>query len=306
MGKVYITPRSITQNGHPSLKKLEKAGLELIYAKPGIQPTEQEQLTVLPDCVAYLAGIEPISEKVLKVAKKLKIISRNGVGVENVDLAAAKRLGIDVKIAPGTNAQGVAELAIGMMFNAARVIPASNSLMKQEIWQRNIGFELEGKTLGVIGCGNIGKRTIMMAIGINMKVLGYDPIQDNQFRPSPRFRFVSLRELLNTSDVISLHCPPSEKPIIDLNSINQMKEGVIIINTARAALVDETDVLNGLNSGKIKAYATDVYAKEPPKLSALLSHKHVICTPHIGGYTVESIDRAMDTAVMNILTKLNL
>jgi D-3-phosphoglycerate dehydrogenase len=219
MGKVYITPRSITQNGHPSLKKLEKAGLELIYAKPGIQPTEQDQLKILPECVAYLAGIEPISEKVLKVAKKLKIISRNGVGVENIDLKAARRLDIEVKIAPGANAQGVAELAIGLLFSAARVIPASNSLLKQEIWQRSMGSELEGKTLGVIGCGNIGKHTIMMAIGINMRVLGYDPNKDNQFRPSPRFRFVSLQELLTTSDFISLHCPPSEKPIIDLNSI---------------------------------------------------------------------------------------
>jgi phosphoglycerate dehydrogenase-like enzyme len=306
MGKVYITPRSITQNGHPSLKKLENAGLELIYAKPGIQPTEQEQLKILPECVAYLAGIEPISEKVLKVAKKLKIISRNGVGVENVDLEAAKRLCIEIKIAPGSNAQGVAELAIALMFSTARVIPVSNSLMKKEIWQRSMGFELEGKTLGVIGCGNIGKHTIMMALGINMRVLGYDPNRDNQFRPSPRFKFVTLHELLTTSDFISLHCPPSEKPIIDLNSINRMKEGVIIINTARAALIDETAMLNGLDSGKVRAYATDVYENEPPNLSALLSHERVICTPHIGGYTVESIDRAMDTAVMNILTKLEL
>ena len=306
MGKVYITPRSITQNGHHSLKKLENAGLELIYAKPGIQPTEKEQLKILPECVAYLAGIEPISEKVLKVAKKLKIISRNGVGVENVDLEAAKRLSIEVKIAPGANAQGVAELAIALMFSTARIIPISNSLMKQEIWQRSMGFELEEKTLGVIGCGNIGKRTVMMALGINMRVLGYDPNKDNQFCPSPRFKFVALQELLTTSDFISLHCPPSITPIIDMNSINQMKEGVSIINTARAALVDEMAMLDGLNSGKIRAYATDVYDKEPPNLGALLSHERVICTPHIGGYTVESIDRAMDIAVLNILTKLKL
>jgi D-3-phosphoglycerate dehydrogenase len=306
MEKVYVTPRSITKNGHPSLAKLEKAGLKIIFAKPGIQPTEQEQLEILPDCIAYLAGIESIGERVLKAAKKLKIISRNGVGVENIDLKAAKRLHIDVMVAAGSNAQGVAELTIGMMFNAARAIPLSNSLMKQGKWQRTMGSELEGRTLGVIGCGNIGKRTITMALGLNMQVIGYDIFEDKNFRPSPRFRFTSLRELLKKSDFISVHCPPREKPIIDETAIEEMREGGILINTARAAVVDEQAVLNALNSGKMRVYAVDVYNEEPPKIDALLSHKNVICTPHIGGYTNESIDRAMETAVNNILTKLNL
>ncbi|MFW9949082.1 MAG: phosphoglycerate dehydrogenase [Candidatus Thorarchaeota archaeon] len=306
MGKVYITPRSITKNGHPSLKKLENAGLSLIFAKPGIQPTEQDQLDILPECVAYLAGIEPISEKVLKVAKKLRVISRNGVGVENIDIEAAKRLNIEVMIAASSNAQGVAELAISMMFCTARSVSLSNSLMKLGKWERNMGFELEGKTLGVIGCGNIGKRTIRLAIGLNMKVIGYDLYEDTSFHPSSKFRFSTFEELLKESDIISLHCPPSETPLINNNTLAIMKNGVILINTARAAVVNERAVLDALNSGKLRAYATDVYNEEPPKIDALLSHEKVICTPHIGAYTIESIDRAMEIAVSNILVKLNL
>jgi phosphoglycerate dehydrogenase-like enzyme len=306
MDKVYVTPRSITKDGHPSLFKLEKAGLKLILAKPGIQPTEQEQLEILPECIAYLAGIEPINEKVLKIAKKLKVISRNGVGIENIDLKAAKRLGIDIMIASGANSQGVAELAISMIFSTARVIPTSNFLMKQGKWQRTMGVEVERKTLGVIGCGNIGKRTINMALGLNMDVIGFDLHRDKNFNPSSRFKFTSLEEVFKSSDFISLHCPPSEKPIIDDIAIKQMKEGIIIINTARAAVIDENAVLNGLNSGKVRYYATDVYDNEPPNLNSLISHENVICTPHIGGYTVESIDRAMEIAVDNILTKLKL
>ncbi len=306
MEKVYVTPRSITKNGHPSLAKLENAGLKLIFAKPGIQPTEEEQLKILPECVAYLAGIEPIGERVLKAAKKLKIISRNGVGVENIDLEAAKRLKIDIMIAEGANAQGVAELAISMILNSARAIPISDSLMKQGKWQRKMGNELEGKTLGVIGCGNIGKRTIKIALGLNMEVIGFDIDEDKSFNPSSKFKFAPLKEVLNKSDFISLHCPPGENPIIDDKAISEMKDGVILINTARATVIDENSVLNGLNSEKVRAYATDVYIEEPPKIGALLSHENVICTPHIGGYTTESIDRAMELAVQNILIKLKL
>ena len=196
LNKIYVTPRSITRSGHPSLKRLEDAGFEVILASPGIQPSEQDQLNILPECIAYLAGIEPISESVLKSAKNLKIISRNGVGVENIDLEAAKKLGIEIKTAAGTNARSVAELAISLMFSAIRSIPINNNRIKKGEWKREKGFEIEGKTLGVIGCGNIGKQVIRMGIGLNMKVLGYDLYPDVSFNPSPDFSYVSLEHYL--------------------------------------------------------------------------------------------------------------
>ena len=304
MKKIYITPRSITKSGHASLDKLKKAGFELILSPPGQQPTEEEQLKILPDCVAYLAGIEPITEKILAVAKNLKVISRNGVGIDNIDLKAAESLGIKVRIAAASNAQGVAELAMGLIFSSTRSIPICNSYMKKGEWHREIGMELEGKILGIIGCGNIGKRVINMALGIGMKVLGFDLYPDKVFHPNNRFKYTTLEEIYKKSDIISLHTPPGEKPIINTDSIRKMKMGIIIVNTARAPLVDDAAMVKALNEGKVLVYATDVYAKEPPEIDDLISHERTICTPHIGGYTSESIDRAADAAVDNIIKEL--
>jgi len=301
MEKIYITPRSITQNGHPALKRLEQAGYKLILASPGKQPTEEEQLKILPDCIAYLAGIEKISAKVLEVAKKLKVISRNGVGVESIDLEVAKSFGIEVKVAMGANSQGVAELTIGLMLSLIRSIPNSNESLKNGEWRRFMGTEVSGKTLGVIGCGNIGKNVVEMSLGLKMKVLGYDLYPDKNFHPSKNFKYTSFNELLRNSDIISLHCPPSDQPSINKDTLKIMKDGVFIINTARATLVDKVELIQALDIGKVNGYATDVYEVEPPELDPLINHEKTITTPHIGGYTRESIDKAVETAVDNIL-----
>lgn len=304
MKKIYITPRSITREGHPSLKKLKEAGFELIFGPPGQQPSEEEQLKILPECIAYLAGIEPIKDNILKVAKNLKIISRNGVGIDNIDLKAAERLGIKVKIAAASNAQGVAELAIGLIFSSIRLIPICNTYMKKGEWHREKGIELEGKTLGIIGCGNIGKKVIKMALGIGMRVLGYDLYANETFSPGNNFNYTDIDQIFEKADIISLHSPPSDKPIINNESLAKMKRGIIVINTARAALVDEKAMVEALNERKVAVYATDVYTREPPELNELINHKFTICTPHIGGYTSESIDRAAEAAVDNIIKVL--
>jgi len=303
MKKVYVTPRSISLNGHPSLEKLKEREFEIILGPAGKRPTEEDQLKILPHCVAYLAGTEPITEKVLKTAKKLRIISRNGVGIENIDLNAAKQLNIEIATTPGSNAQGVAELAVSLIFASVRSIIDCNNNLKKGMWQRVKGIELKDQILGVIGTGNIGKRVIKMALGIGMKVLAYDLYPDENFKPSTKFNYSDLVDLLSNSDIISLHCPPGESPIIDTRAINKMKSGVFIINTARAGVVDEHAILSSLNNKKIKKYATDVYKTEPPKPDELITHKNVICTPHIGAYTEESIDRAAYAAVDNILKK---
>jgi len=305
MRKVYVTPRSITKNGHPSLKRLENAGFGLILAKPGKQPTEEQQLEILPKCDAYLAGIEPITEKVLKKAINLKIISRNGVGIDNIDLNIAKELNIPIKIASGANSQGVAELTIGLLFSAVRSIPRLDKRMKSGQWERQKGIEINEKTLGVIGTGNIGKKVIKMALSLGMKVLGNDLYPDEEFKPSSNFKYVELDELYSNSDIITLHCPPSEKPLINKNSLKNMKEGIIIINTARANVVDEEAILEGLHSRKISIYATDVYEQEPPEMNELIQNQYTITTPHIGGYTSESIDRAVNVAVDHIIDFFN-
>ena len=299
---ILITPRSLTQSGHPALKRFTEAGYELVMSRRGVQPSEEELIALLPGCVGMLAGVEPITARALEAAKDLKVIGRNGVGVDNIDLEAARRLGIRVCPAIGSNARGVAELTIGLMLALARSIPFSDAALKPGRWERRSGFELEGKTLGLLGCGRIGRDVARMAIGMGMRVLAFDPVQDEGFARrllGKSFRYAPMDEVLSTGDVISLHCPPpiDGKAILDAEAIGRMKMGVLLINTARAALLDNQAVLEALDSGHVAGLATDVFHHEPPGENPLIKHSRVIATPHIGGYTAESVGRAVSMAV---------
>jgi phosphoglycerate dehydrogenase-like enzyme len=307
MNKVLISPRSLTRDGHPSLDLLKEAGFEVIFATPGKQPSEEELLKILPGCVGYLAGVEEISAKVLEAAKGLRVISRNGSGIDNIDLEAAKRCGIEICRTEGANAKGVAELAIGSMFALARFLPFHDALMKAEKWERRKGIELEGRILGLIGCGQIGKEAALRALGIGMQVVAFRRNPDRSFAPSDKFSWVSLEELLQVADVVSLHRPanPDGTPVVNADMIAKMKKGVLLINTARASLIDEDAVLQALEDGRIAGVATDVYAKEPPEEFGLVKHDRVIATPHLGGFTAESVDRATTEAVKNITARLS-
>ncbi|MDC7228314.1 MAG: phosphoglycerate dehydrogenase [Spirochaetales bacterium] len=305
MEKILITPRSLSKNGHPALDDLRDAGYEVVFATPGKQPTEAELMEILPECVGYLAGVEPVSGAVLRKCEKLKVISRNGVGVDNVDLEAAEEKGIIVEKALGTNSRGVAELAITLMLSGIRSLPYSDKHIKACGWERRKGFEVEGKILGIIGCGQIGRYTAKMALGLDMKVIAYDLYPDANFKPSPAFSYADVEDIFAQADIISLHCPPGEKPLIDAAALDSMKDGVFIVNTARAGLIDEAAVVAALDSGKLFGMATDVFPKEPPEPSEMIAHEKVITTPHIGGFTNESVDRATQTAVNNILKVLN-
>lgn len=304
MKKILVTPRSLSKNGHPALDDLRRAGYEVVFAAPGKQPTEEELLAVLPECAGYLAGVEPVSAKVLRSSPNLKVIGRNGVGIDNIDLAAAEEMGIAVERAVGANSRGVAELTVSLMLSGVRSVCSSAKYLQAGEWVRRKGFEIEGKTLGLIGCGQIGKYVAKMALGLDMRVLAYDLYPDAAFKPSADFCFTSIDDIFRKADVISFHCPPTDKPLIDTEAIARMKDGVFIINTARAALVDDDALFAALESGKLFGYATDVFDTEPPEASSLLSHEHVIATPHIGGFTSESVTRATQAAVDNILKML--
>ena len=306
MAKILITPRSLTRDGDPALDQLRKAGYELLTCTPGKAPDEEELLRLVPGCVGWVAGVEKISEKVLRDARDLKAISRNGTGVDSIDLEACKRLGIAVLRAEGANARGVAELAIGLLLSLMRSIPFGSSRMKAGGWERRQGVELEGRTLGIIGCGKIGKLVARFGLALDMEVLGYDAYPDTAFNPSPRFRFATLEEVLSSSDAVSLHCPhaPGEPPLIDRAAIARMRKGTYLVNTARGGLVDDAAVLEGLEQGRIAGYAVDAYDREPPEPSRLLSHEKVVTTPHIGAFTAESVSRATRVAVENLLSCL--
>lgn len=302
-GKIAITPRSLSGAGHPALSLLTDRGYEIVYPAPGKTPTEDELLRAVPGCVGWLAGVEPISPRVLAAAKGLKVISRNGTGVDNIDLTQASAHGIRVERATGANARGVAELAIALTLAAFRHVPWSDGHLRRGDWQRRVGIEAQGRTLAVIGCGAIGRETADLALGLGMWVVGYDPYPSNSFA-RPGFRYATLDEALDQADAISFHCPPAGGPILDADRIARLKPGVVVVNTARAELIDDAAMLAALDSGQVSTLATDVFHREPPEMTPLLRHDRVILTPHAGGLTEESVDRATRVAVENLLKVL--
>lgn len=289
---------------------MEAAGFELIFANPGQAPTEEQLLQLLPGCVGWIAGVEPISERVLRAATKLRVISRNGTGTDNIPLSVAGELGIRIERAEGANARGVAELTIALMFAALRNIPELHHALRRGQWQRRSGIEIFDRLLVLIGCGAVGRMVIQMALGLGARTAAYDPFPNHSFVPAAggRFRWVSFEEAIETGDIVSLHCPPLENgvPMFSRSVLERLGEGCCLVNTARASLVDERAVLDLLEKGRLRAYATDVFEREPPRAeSPLLAHPRVIATPHIGGFTEESVRRAAEAAVHNLLAALS-
>ncbi|KJY78751.1 phosphoglycerate dehydrogenase [Vibrio nigripulchritudo] len=305
-GKILITPRSLSLNGHPAFEKLKSLGYELVFCQPGKSPTEEELLEIVPQCVGWIAGVEPVSERVITSALSLKAISRNGTGVDNLPLDTIEKQGIAVCRAEGANARGVAELAIAMMLSGLRHIPETAEGLKQGQWTRALGHEIQGRVVGVIGMGAIGRQVAQMSLGLGTQVIAYDPILQGQLVLNDDFKFCEVDNLLRQSDIITFHCPAplDGKPIIGAENVHQLKDGVVIINTARASLVDHDVIYDGLCSGKISVYAVDVYDTEPPANHPLWQHERCIATSHIGGYTQESVDKATHAAVDNLIQVL--
>ncbi|MBK8161229.1 MAG: oxidoreductase [Rhodospirillaceae bacterium] len=304
--RILITPRSLTSGPHPQVERLHQAGFEVITCKPNALPTEDELMTLLPGCVGWLAGIEPVSTKVIAAARDLKIISRNGTGIDNLPIETLKARDIKIAVAGGANAAGVAELAVALIFSALRNIPQADAGIKQGAWPRRRGRELRDRNVAVIGCGAIGGEVARLLSALGAKVLGYDPMQRDMNLPADRFRWVDLPTALREADVLTLHCPLQRdgKPILDQTAIANLRRGAIIVNTARAALVDDSAILAALQSGALESYATDVFAEEPPKDLILTGHERVIATSHIGGFTDESVERATSIAIDNLLAEL--
>ncbi len=304
---ILITPRSLTQVRSPDLQPLEIAGYELVYAPAGKTPTEGDLLELVPGCVGWLAGVEAISERVLRSATELKVISRNGTGVDNVPVDLAKQLGIQVLRAEAANARGVAELAICLALASLRHLPVLHLTLKQGQWKLIRGREIRDRQFGLVGCGAIGRMVAQMALGLGARITAFDPYPDSSFQPGKNFAWGSFDAVLADAEILSLHCPPpaSGRPVIDREALSQIKTGCCLINTARGSLVDEDSIIEALNAGKLLTYATDVFVTEPPDpASPLLRHERVIVTPHIGAFTDESVQRATQKAVENLMRAL--
>jgi len=270
---------------------LSKAGFT-VDVKTGMKPEE------LAAVIGEYHGIgirsaSKITAATLANPGKLKIIGRAGVGVDNIDVKAATEKGVLVINTPQGNAAAAAELAIGLMFALARKIPQAAASMKQGIWEKKkyMGSEIAGKTLGVIGLGNIGRQAAERGVGLKMNVIGYDPFPPKQLPEG--VKSVSLDELVAQSDYITLHVPATAetKGLFDAARIAKMKKGAALINCARGGIVDENAVLEALKSGQLGGAALDVFAKEPPEPSPLFAEENLIAVPHLGASTKEAQEK---------------
>jgi phosphoglycerate dehydrogenase-like enzyme len=284
------------------LRKLEEAGCEIVMCRPGALPQEEELRELIPGCVGYVAGVETISARVFEKADALKAISRNGTGADAIDHAAAQRVGVRILCAHGANARGVAELTMALILALARSLPPTDRSLKAGDWVRHAGFELEGKTLGLVGCGRIGRLVTGFAAAFGMQVRASDPFPNWPEAPAS-FRFAAFEEVCADADVLSLHCPPPPggRPLLDAGGLAGLKRGVLLVNTARAGLIETEALLAALDAGHVAGIGLDVFDEEPPRDRRLLEHPRVIASPHIGGFTPESVDRAMNQAVDNLL-----
>jgi D-3-phosphoglycerate dehydrogenase len=253
-------------------------------------------------------GRTKVTREVIEAGKKLKVIGRAGVGVDNIDTAFAKENGVTVVNAPSATTTAVAELALGLVFALAREIPRADATMKQGKWAKKEfeGVELYGKTLGIIGFGRIGSTVGQMAAAVGMRINACC-----LFRIPETIRIIGgellvMDDIIEKSDFITIHTPLSDETrgMINADAFARMKDGVFLICTARGGIIDEKALLDALNSGKVAGAALDVYESEPPVFQELINHPKVIATPHMGGQTKEAQRRASMDISKEVLAAL--
>ena len=274
---------------HPDgIKELEKLGE--VRVKTGLSPPELMKEVAEAD-VLVVRSATKVTREVIEAGKKLKIIARAGVGLDNIDQEAARERGIKVLNAPESVSVAVAELVMGFMLSWCRKIPAADSSMKQGQWEKSkfMGTELRGKTLGIVGTGRIGLEVARRARAFDMKLLGYDIVQNPEFTALGG-KYVDLETLLKSSDFVSLHVPLTDQTrnMIGEKELKMMKKTAVLINTARGAVVNEEALIRALQEGWIAGACLDVYWREPLGDHVLTKLSNVILTPHIGASTEEA------------------
>ena len=268
----------------------QKNGVE-VDVRPGMSPEELMEIIGDYDGLAVRSSTKATPE-MLGRAANLKVIGRAGIGIDNIDLEAATHKGVVVMNTPYGNSITTAEHAIALMFSLARQIPQANASTHAGKWEKSkfMGVELHGKTLGLIGCGNIGSIVASRALGLHMDVIAYDPFLTEDRATELGVRKAALDELFTKADFITLHVPKNEhtKGLINKETIAKMKDGVRIINCARGGIVVEADLKAALDSGKVAGAALDVFEVEPATENPLFGHPNVVCTPHLGASTTEA------------------
>ena len=302
MSKVLITTSSFSLGNFAQAKSLHDAGISLEMNPHGRRLSEDEIAElVATDVIAILAGLEPLTDRVLSNAKSLRVIARCGTGLDSVDLQAASRLGIDVFNTPDAPTQAVAELTIAHMLNSLRHISTTDSNMRSGKWTPTMGSLLATKTVGLIGVGRIGSAVAKLAQAFGARVIGFDPVVSSH----NSVELLSLDEVLNQADIVSLHVPINDQThhIVNASAISRMKPGSIVVNVSRGGLIDESALHDALKSQHLSGAALDCFEDEPYS-GPLLQIPGVHVTAHMGSYARETRDLMEVEASTNLVNGL--
>jgi D-3-phosphoglycerate dehydrogenase len=304
--KIVLTPVALCQGENPVVEALRERGYETVQHPGVIPPTTEELRRYLEGAVGMIAGMEPVPAGVIEGAQELRVISRFGVGYDNIDVPAATRRGIVVTSIPDAMVDAVADLTLGLMLALARRIPEFDRGMKAGAWTRYPAVDVTRKCLGIVGTGRIGMAVAERARGFRMALLGYDPAPNPRFVEELGGDYVPLDELLARADFVTLHLPltPATDRLMSAPQFERMRPSAFLINAARGGLVDEEALYAALTAGQIAGFGTDVYRKEPPDPHPLWSLPNVVATPHVASYTDGAIARMARAALGNLLTVL--
>jgi D-3-phosphoglycerate dehydrogenase len=293
MTKVLVTARSFASCNEA--KAILEGQDYLITWNPYGRPlNEQELVELMPGMDALITGTDEVTAKVIAAGMPtLKVIGKYGVGYDNIDVVAAKRQGVQVTFTPGVLTKAVAELAMGLLLSVARNIAAMDLLVRQGKWERITGTELSGKTMGIVGTGNIGKEVAKRAVAFDLNVIAYDVFPNSSFAAEYGIKYVELSELFKEADFISLHTPstPETVGMVDMKCLQSMKNTAILVNTARGDLIVEEDLLKALQDGVIAGAGLDTFALEPLRDEQFFKLSNVVLSPHAGSNTHETVAR---------------
>lgn len=309
MPSVLITTEAVREVPGKHLDMLRAAGYEVRYPAKNVLLTEDDALEALQGYVAVHAGGEPYTERVLAGLPELRVIARNGVGYDRIDVEAATRHGVAVAITPEGNHQAVAEHALSLVLAVARRIVQDAVDTRAGYWRRrNVFVPLRGSTLGIVGLGRIGKSVAVRAAAFDMRLVAFEQFPDREFARKYNVELVDLDTLLAQSDFVTLHTPmtPQTRELINRDTLAKMKRGSVLVNTARGGLVNEADLLEALVSGHLAGAGFDVLTVEPPAADdPLLKLDNVIVTPHVAAFDKRALEDMAVAAAQNILDLLD-
>jgi phosphoglycerate dehydrogenase-like enzyme len=286
--RVLVTPTSYGKTDPRLFSELEGQVGEVVYNPTGKPLPSAEVARLLPGVDGYIAGLDAIDRLALEAADRLKVIARYGVGVDNVDLEAARAKGIRVTNTPGANSVSVAELTVGLILSLARRLPEAAAATRAGGWPRLAGLSLEGKTVGLLGLGAVGKQVARRLAGFDCRLVAYDPVADEKFAREKNVTLAPMDEVAGQAEFLSLHLPllPGTRNLVNAAFLQGMKRGAYLINTSRGELVDDAALAEAIQKEHLAGAALDVFSKEPPDPENPLLHlSQVLVTPHCAAHT---------------------